>query len=169
VASERQRRSNLGLSTNPFVIPSPYWKGYSQKADERLAEQLFLGRTVQDKTGRKKIEHFTKDSADERSAREALARLLLRDNCPFVIKALVHQALTDGESERRLVFQYRKKGNRPDVSADLQVALYVLQLGDDRVKKESAVHGAMQKFGLSRKAVFECIKRAKKHYPVNIF
>jgi hypothetical protein len=166
VASERQRRSKLGLSTNPFVIPPPYWKGYSQKEDEKLAHQLFLGKTVQDKTGRRKTEYLTKDSADECSARDALVRLLSRDDCSLGIKALVYGALqTDGKSERRLVFQFRQKGNRPDLSADLEVALHVLQLRGDGVKGESATHGAMQKFGLSRKAVFECIRRAKKRFP----
>jgi hypothetical protein len=162
----------LGLSTNPFVVPPPYWKGYSQTEDEKLAEQLFLGRTVQDKTGRRKTEYLTKDSADERSARDALGRLLLRDDCRIDIKALVYEALrTDGKSERRLVFQFRKKGNRPNSSADFGVAFHVLQLRGDGVKVESAIHGAMQKFGLSRKAVFECIKRVKKLSPylVNIF
>jgi hypothetical protein len=110
MASERQRRSNLGLSTNPFVITRPYWNAYSQKEDEKLAKQLFLGRTVQDKTGRRKTEYLTKDSADERSATEALGRLLLRDDCRLDIKALVYEALrADGESERRLVFQFRRR------------------------------------------------------------
>jgi hypothetical protein len=169
VASQRQRGPDLGPDTNPFVLPAnlfptPYWKGYSRKEDEELAEQLFFGRTVRDKTSRAKKRYLTKDSVDERSAREALVRLLSRNDCVH-IKVLLCDALkSDGKGERRLVFQSRNKGKRSDISADFTVAFHVRLLTNDGAPVESAVRDAMQKFGLSRKAVFECYKRAKKRY-----
>jgi hypothetical protein len=165
----------LGPEKNPFAhppTPTPYWKGYSREEDEELAERLFFGKTVRDKTGRAQKKYLTKDSVDERAAREALVRLLSRDDC-VDIRVLLCDALSSaGKGKRRLVFQSRKKGKHPDISADFAVALHVRRLGNDGVPVESAVHDAMQKFGLSRKAVFECIRRVKKSYRdlgVNIF
>ena len=163
LASQRRRVSYLRAGKNPFLPPRPYWKDYCREEDEDLAKELFLGRTVGDKTRRAKKEYPPQDSARERSAREALIRLLgycWRDES-FVIAALLSEALEiDGEGERRLVFQFRKKGKRPNLSADFAVAFHVLIKKDDTPTK-SAVYDAMDKFGLSRKAVFDCIKRVK--------
>ena len=171
MASERQRRSSGGPETNPFVpatnpiVPAqPYWKGHSRKQDEELAEQLFLGKMVRDKTGRAKRIYLAKGSVDERSAREALVRLLSRDDCDDV-KVLLCDALRDnGKGDRRIVFQSRSRGNRSDISSDFTVALYVLRFKKEGVKVDAAVYYAMMEFGLSRKAVFECYKRAKKRF-----
>jgi hypothetical protein len=159
----------LGPETNPFappsnLFPTPYWKGHSRKEDEQLAEQLFFGTTVRGKSGRAQKEYLKKDSVDERSAREALVRLLSRDDCVDTKVLLCDALRSTGKGERRLVFQSRNKGKRPDLSSDFSVAFHVRRLGNEGVKVEAAVHDAMQKFGLSRKAVFECIKRVKKRY-----
>jgi hypothetical protein len=158
----------LRAESNPFILPpnlfpAPYRKGYSREEDERL-KQLFFGSTVRDRTGRAKKKYLIKDSVDERSAREALVRLLSRGDCG-VIEALLFDALnTNGEGERRLIFVSRKRGNRSDISADVTVAFHVGRLKDNGVPVESAVHDAMRKFSLSRKAVFACMKRVKQVY-----
>lgn len=136
VASKRQRSSYVRAQKNPFV-PShpPYWKGYCRKEDEALATELFYGRTVRDETGRTKKEYSVQDSMRDRSAREALVRLLSYfwgDDC-FEIMGLLRDALkSEGTGERRLVFQFRKKGNRSDLAADFPVAFHVLLREHDR-------------------------------------
>ena len=175
MASQRQRPSNVGTGNNPFLpsnpfvppnpVPSPpaYWKGYSRKEDEELAEELFFGRTVRGKTGRTNKEYLVTDSPRERAAVEALVRLLSRDDC-MEIKALLFDALkSDGKAERRLVFQFRRKGKRSNLSANFAVALWVAtRVTKDRWQVKAAVSEAMSEFGLSRKAVFAAIQRAKK-------
>jgi hypothetical protein len=154
-------RQHPSYFENPFVLPSrsAYWKGHSRKEDNKLARELFFGRRVRDETGRARKKYLAKDSAGERSAREALVRLLSHDDVR--IKALLCDALSsDGIGERRLVFQPRKKGKRSDVGADYAVAFRVLIEKHD-TPVESAVHDAMAKFGLSRKSVFACMKRVK--------
>jgi len=142
--------------------PPFYWKGYSRKEDEKLATVLFFGTVVRGKTGRVKKVFLEKDSAQERSAREALNRLILHpDDCPEIKYMLCAALMSSGESARRIVFESRKKGKQSDLAADFQVALPILEKGDG-VKVEYAVQVAMTKFGLSRKAVFECVKRVRR-------
>jgi hypothetical protein len=77
VASKLRRESHVRATTNPFVRRSDlYWEGHNREEDEGLAQELFFGRTVDDKTGRAKIEYPVQGSKRERSAKEALIRLL---------------------------------------------------------------------------------------------
>ena len=108
----------------------PYWKGYDHQKDKNLVDQLFLGRTVRDAAGKPLIKYFSKDSPQERLAREALTRLLMystKDADDLDIIALLCCALrADGGSERRIVFQFRKRGGRRSNKAgDLSVYLHV--------------------------------------------
>lgn len=64
----------IGLGS---LVPRPrYWKGYDLELDEALALELLRGRAVRDKTGRLRQEYFRQSSPEERSARDALQRLL---------------------------------------------------------------------------------------------
>jgi hypothetical protein len=165
MASKRQRPPNWGADRNPFPfvpLPSAYWKNYSRKEDEELAEELFFGRIVRNETVRAKREYLAKDSARERLAIQALVRLLSRDDCPEIQVLLFDALKSDGRGERRLVFQYRRRGKRSDLSADYVVALYVAKrVSEDGWPVEAAVTDAISVFGLSRKAVFARMRRVK--------
>jgi hypothetical protein len=159
-----QRNSHVRTHSNPFV-PSTraYWTGFSRENDEVIAMQLFFGRRGHDKKGRVKKEYLVQDSPPERLAREALVRLLTyftTKEAPIDVIAALCSALR-GSAERRLVFKFQKKGNRPDLSGDIAVTLLVDRRRQEGVKVESAVREAMDVFDLSRKAVFAAIKRVK--------
>jgi hypothetical protein len=162
-SSERARPDYLGADMSPFIPQHPaYWKGYSRKEDEELAEELFFGRTVWSKTGRAKREYLVKDSARERSAIKALIRLLSRDDWSDTKDLLFDALKSDGRGERRLVFQFRRKGKRPNLSTDYAVAIWVAKrVSEEGWKVEAAVSEAMSVYGLSRKAVFASIRRVK--------
>jgi hypothetical protein len=103
-----------------------YWKDYDQKEDEGLALELLDGRSVCDQVGRLRTEYVPPNSPRERLAREALARLLShyrRDaghEGQRMIHLLCEAFAEDGKTQRRLVFQFRKKGKRSDLAADYQ-------------------------------------------------
>jgi len=82
-----------------------------------------------------------------------------------VIKALLFDALTsNGEGERRLVFQFRKKGKRSNLADDYAVALWVAtRVAKEGWNVEAAVTDAKIAYGLSRKTVFAKIQRVKKY------
>lgn len=163
-SNKGQRNSHVRTHSNPFVPASwSYWKGFSREDDEALAMQLFFGRRGQDKKGRVKKEYLVQDSPPERLAREALVRLLTyftTNDGPIDVIAALCSALR-GSPERRLVFKFQKKGNRPDLSGDIAVTLFVDRRRREGVKVESAVREAMEVFNLSRKAVFEAMKKVR--------
>jgi hypothetical protein len=145
-------------------VDQKYWDGYSLAKDEERAEELFLGQVIKNsKTGRSSDEYPTRDSSREREAFAALARLLRYSSPPRIIWVMLRHALDpDGPSERRLVFKMRKKGRRPHRSADSQVALSVLSKTEKGYKTEAAVQEAMKEYKLSRKAVFEVVRRFRR-------
>jgi hypothetical protein len=145
------------------VPPRPYYKGYNQKDDEELAKQFLYGRARPNKKGFAKIEYLKQGTSEERLAREALHRFLSYHtslDAPPVIMAGLFVALR-GESTRRLVFKFQKKGRRPDSTRDELMASFVDQLTVRGWKKEAAVHETMERYGLSRKAVFAALRRAR--------
>jgi hypothetical protein len=142
-----------------------YWQGYDPKDDETLARKLFLGRVIQAKNGRRRHEYLS--GHHERDAIAALSRLLsFTPRRPLnleLLACLTGSLDPEGDStERRLVFQFRKKKGkrkkRHDLTADYQVAMHVVELGDP---VESAVADASTKFGISTKTVYAIIKRTK--------
>jgi hypothetical protein len=141
-----------------------YRNGYSLAKDEERAQELFLGRVIKNsKTGRSSDEYPTRDSSREREAFAALVRLLRYSSPSSIIWVMLQHALDpEGPSERRLVFKMRKKGRRPHNSADREVALSVLGKTEKGYKKEAAVQEAMKEYKLSRKAVFEVVRRFKR-------
>ena len=147
----------------PYPLVRPYYKGHSREEDEKLAKELFYGTsTIDKKTSRSRHDYLLADSPDERRAFEALRRLMLfscQDLDPAILEGLLCSLDSGGSFERRLVFQFRKKGKRSDFAADLDVAAYVGGLIHGGQKKEAAVKRAEDKFGLKRKAVFAAIKR----------
>jgi hypothetical protein len=154
-----------GLAGLAIKAPDAYWQGHDPKDDETLARKLFLGQVVQAKNGRRRHEYLT--GHHERDAIAALSRLLsFTSRRPLnpVLLALLTCSLDseDDSTERRLVFQLRKKKGkrkkRHDLTADYQVARYVAELGDP---VESAVSDASTKFKITTKTVYAIIKRTK--------
>jgi hypothetical protein len=155
----------IGLQSPP---PRPrYWKGYDLEEDEALALELLSGRLVRGKTGRLRTEYLSKGSPRERSAREALQRVLTYyvqigpDKRRSIVAGLC--GALGNDSERQLIFQFRKKGRRSDPTADWQVGFWVhARVQDDRLKVEAAVQATMEQFSLSRTAVYAAYKRYAK-------
>jgi hypothetical protein len=145
-----------------------YFKGYNREQDEEVAKVLFYGTlTFNEKTRRWRRRYLTEDSSDERRGFEALRRLLftLYEDLDSSILAALACSLDPNSSsfERRLVFKFRKKGNRRDTGTDQEVADFVATRRDiGRLKNESAIQEAMTAFHLSRSAVFKAIDRAKR-------
>src|SRR5262245_43245994 len=153
----------------------PYWEGYSREEDEKLAQQLFYGITIRnEKTGRMHHKYLPNNSPQEREGLEALQRLLLfscQDLSPTILTALLGTLNSDGSVWGRLVLKRPKKGRR-DVAADYQINFYVERLIEKGWQTDAAVAQAKDKFGLSRKAIYEAMRRDKairKHKPPSEF
>jgi hypothetical protein len=150
--------------SGPYPLARPYWKGYSREQDKKLVEELFYGSSgINQKSGRWQSHYLVAGGPDERRAFEALRRLLA--SCqglePEILAGLLLALDSRGGFERRLVFQFRKKGKRSDFAADAEIAMYVEGLVRRGVKKEAAVSHAMADLHLSRKTIFAAIKRFK--------
>src|SRR6516225_6114605 len=122
--------------------PTPYWKGYDQKTDERLAWKLFHGQPTWDRAGRLRTKYVSHGSPEERESLNALSRLLAHkfrqelvtreDNILRSLALALDPEWTAAHPQYpRLVFQFPSKGNRTDLRADLQVALHVAKLTHD--------------------------------------
>ena len=153
---------------NPYARLRPYYKGHSREEDEKLAQELFYGTsTIDKKPGRSRHDYLLAGSPDERRAFEALERLLYfscGDLDPGILGGLLSSLDRGGSFGRRLVFE--KKRKRPaDSATDLQIALHVRSLHHRLGKKEAAVKQAMADFDLSRKTVFEAMKRIRAESP----
>jgi hypothetical protein len=166
MSESEPKRLHAGL-----VPCRPYWNGFDRKTDELRARDLLRGRIVRQPSGRSKVEFLQKDDPREGIAREALARLLTYytahdvDASVDIVGPLCSALTNDSRNERRIVFQFRKKGKRSDVVADYQLGLHVLiRTIDHGWPVEAAVQEAMNKYGLKRKAVFEAYKRTKKQF-----
>jgi hypothetical protein len=146
--------------------PRTYYKGYSREEDEKLAEELFYGTMVRDKTGRDCHQYLPEGSPQERQAFDALQRLLVfSDLAPGVLAGLVCSLDLDGSFGRRLVFKPRKRKRPVGAATDLQIFFYVQSLERAGVKIESAVQSAMDNFGYSRNAIFEARARIRRENP----
>jgi hypothetical protein len=126
---------------------------------------LLYGKAGHDKTDRFIKEYLVKDSPEERLAIEALIRLLTywtaHAEASEIVAALGSALRSNGATERRLVFQFRKKGKRSHLGADYAVALHIESRVKEGWKMEAAVSDAMKTHRLSRKGVFEAIRRVK--------
>jgi hypothetical protein len=153
----------------PYPPDNPFFKGHSRDEDEKVAEKLFYGITVRDqKTGRDCHRYPPENSPHERHGVEALCRLLVfscQDLEPGILAGLLCSLDLDGSFGRRLVFKPRKRKRPADSATDLQVYFYVQSLERARLKTESAVKYAMDKFHLSRNAVFEARARIRRENP----
>ena len=154
--------------SSPYPLLRPYYKGHSREEDEKLSNELFYGTStvVDKKTGR--CRHDYPDGLDERRAIEALKRLLVfscGDLDEGILGGLVASLDPGGSFGRRLVFEPRKRKRPADSATDLQIALRVRSLHHRLGKKEAAVTQAMADFDLSRKTVFEAMKRIRAESP----
>ena len=149
----------------------PFYKGHSRDEDEKLAEKLFYGTMVHDqKTGRDYHRYPPENSPHERQGVEALCRLLMfscQDNLePGILAGLLCSLDLGGSLGRRLVFKPRKRKRPVGAATDLQVYFYVQSLERPRgMKTKSAVQYAIDKFHLSRNAVFEARARIRRENP----
>jgi len=82
-----------------------------------------------------------------------------------ILGGLVASLDPGGSFGRRLVFEPRKRKRPADSATDLQIALHVRSLHHRLGKKEAAVTQAMADFDLSRKTVFEAMKRIRAESP----
>jgi hypothetical protein len=146
-----------------------YWKNYDRKADELLPRELLSGQIVHHAAGRVKVEFLQQDSPRERMAREALARLLTFytggdvDAAVDIVGPLC--SILTNESNRRIVFGFRKKGKQSSREADFQLGIHVIiRTHDHGWPVEAAVREVMNKFKVTRKTVFEAYKRTKKQF-----
>jgi hypothetical protein len=158
-------------STSPLYT---YWTDRNRNEDEALAKELLRGRRVLGGVGRTKIEYLRHGSPRERLAREALVSLLhyytRRDDdlsrldiVEPLCSALIDVDTAPFPNPRRLVFEFRRRGKRSaDPAADYPIFVYVqTRVQDQDWPVEAAVTKAQDKFGLSRKAVFQSIRRIK--------
>lgn len=163
-AGDENEHQRAGIMSGNSPYPRPYYAGFSQEQDEKLAKQLFYGITVRnEKTGRMRHKYLSNNSPREREGFEALQRLLLfscQDLAPSISIALLSTLDPDGSVWGRLEFKRRKKGRR-DVVADFQIEFEFERLIHVGWKREAAVRQVREKFGLSRKAVFDARRRAK--------
>jgi hypothetical protein len=146
-----------------------YWKGYDQKADELLARELLLGEIVHHASGRVKVKFLQQDNPRERMAREALARLLTfytMNNIDAAVNIVYPLcSILTNETNRRIVFGFRKKGNKSSRDADFQLGIHVLNRTHDHGwPVEAAVQDVIDKFKVTRKTVFEAYMRTKKQF-----
>jgi hypothetical protein len=149
--------------------PRPYYKGFSRKEDEKLANELFYGTsTIDKKTGRERDDYPPVDSPEEHRAIEALQRLLWTSkNLDEGVLIGLTTALEPGGSRgRRLVFKPRKSKKKAGYPSDLEIALYVRSLGPDAKK---AAQQAVVHFGLkakyAKKGVYDALKRVRIECP----
>jgi hypothetical protein len=131
---------------------------------EKLVLNLLHGRYTWTKAGRLYHEYLSGDK--ERLAIDALKHLTsCKDQAlnSAILVTLVALLDPDGSTERRLVFKFRKKGTRnTSLVSDHQIANHVrwrVHVGDP---VEAAVQDAMATYGLSRKTVYEIMRRIKK-------
>jgi hypothetical protein len=171
------------------IEPPGYWKGHNPEEDERLVLDLLNGRHVWTrgevrheqspcpevgeyewiKAGR--LHHEYLSDNNERAATIALKRLMSYPARPLnstILSALAASLDPDGSSERQLIlkFKFRKRGNRHvRPVSDHQIASHVswrVHVGDPG---EAAVQDAMTTYGLSRKTVYEIMRRVKELLP----
>jgi hypothetical protein len=134
---------------------------YDRNDDEKLALELFYGR-AKIKNGRFRLE-FLKSKQDQQKAREALGRLIalaISDPSPWSF-ALVWAILSVKSVPCQLIFK-PKRGNRSDIIADLQLAMNVELLVCQGCKVDFAAEEIGKAYGLTKKAVFDAMKRVKR-------
>jgi hypothetical protein len=169
----------MSAAKNPYDFPveEPYWKGHDRETDEKLAKELIFGilipATISQPVGKKprtrrpfvtreclRHEYLKHDSEREKEARRAFCRLLMHSNpSPEILAAAVVMLSPDVATARQLVFQFRKRKPRHNRGLDLSIERYIAERGD---KVEAAVADTMKAFGLTRKAVFDARRRARK-------
>jgi hypothetical protein len=144
----------------------PFFRGHSRDEDEKLAEKLFYPATV--RAGRDCHRYPPENSAHERQGVEALSRLLVfscQDLEPGILAGLLCSLDLGGSFGRQLVFKPRKRKRPVGAATDLEIYYYVQSLEHTGLKTEAAVRYAMDKFDLSRNAVFEARARIRRENP----
>jgi hypothetical protein len=151
--------------------PRTYYKGrYSREEDERLAKELFFGTsTIDKKPGRERHDYLPADSPEERRAFEAFQRLVTfccEDLDDGILGGLIASLNPDGIFPRRLVFKQRDRKKKAGYPTDLQIALYVHDLGPDAKKVAEQV---VAHFGLkatyAKKFVHDALNRIQDKDP----
>lgn len=155
------------MSVYPRAI-RPYYKEHSREEDEKRARELFFGTStiINEKTGRTRHDYLPANGPDERRAFDALERLLLffcGELDPEILGGLLASLERDGSFGRRLVFKKQRK-RRVGTPTDLQIALCV-QSRHRLGLKIKAAEWAADKLGVSRKKVYDALKRIRRESP----
>jgi hypothetical protein len=119
-----------------------------------------------------KTKYLKPNSTGERLARQALVRLLRSGRrLSSTLRRLLAESFDPDSTraERILEFKFRKKGNRSDRTGDSDVTYYVASRIAQGWKKEAAVADACVVFQLTRKSVFEKLKRHREHQYVTSY
>jgi hypothetical protein len=154
----KKRRRSLELAV------SIKWDVDLKTRDEWLADELLWGHSEAPPNGLLHRKYLQPGSDEERTARQALVRVLRGDR-PLSLTLRKRLAeLFDAEStlaERRLVFQFRRRGHRSHHMANSQIANYVDRKIREGNPVEAAVQLAMDVYGLTRKAIFDMRRKHK--------
>jgi hypothetical protein len=149
--------------------------------DEALILKYLSGFKMTDNNGRPATCYLKPGSQEETKARTALAILLTginpipgTDNYedrpinPAIRSALAglfmpgdelkEARLTSLWAKREIAFRFRRRGNRGNWQEWSVVASFVAEQEQKGIKREAAVESAMEKFGLSRRSVFQKLK-----------
>jgi hypothetical protein len=84
---------------------------------------------------------------------------------PGILAGLLCSLDLGGSFGRQLVFKPRKRKRPVGAATDLEIYYYVQSLEHTGLKTEAAVRYAMDKFDLSRNAVFEARARIRRENP----
>jgi hypothetical protein len=122
------------------------------------ARVLLCGYVRHDKRGLSQTVYLKPD--EELAGRTALARLLRNPHlltgelCQQLAALFDPEADTHPAIERKLVFRHRGRGNRPQPMRNTQIARYVWDRFRSDWGVERAVEAAMEKYELSREAIY---------------
>jgi hypothetical protein len=137
--------------------------GADMSRDETTIRVLLNGFVRHDKNGLPRKEYLKPDSEEELTARATLARHL-RSEAQLTreqrnqLANLLDPAL-EPENDRRLVFQHRRRGRRPQHMANTQIARHVWDRFRSGWGAERAVEHTMSTYKLTRERVYDIWSR----------
>jgi len=132
------------------------------KSDQKRIVELLRGRTVRDRHGLPRQTYLSDGGSDENEGRQALAKELRTARFLDMGLRLTLAELFDPISEveeRRICFEYRRKGRRSNAMAEKEIAQFIWSRTRDGKKVEAAIKSATEHFGLRRARTFDIWKR----------
>jgi hypothetical protein len=138
--------------------------------DEELAIQYLEGRW-QDVRGRKVFEYIRQKSAEEKRAREALARLLrqpakVRPSVLHWLATLIDPKPSQFQTRQFQIVQ-RGRGVPPNLGRDIGIARFIAERRDQGKPSKIAVGDAAETFGVSIAQAFRAWSKHRKRFQTN--